>query len=295
MLADKATLEGVYEEFKALFEEQLQSQQTPFDISPFTTFVPCSTIQVTYNWLTELPGMRRWLGDRIVHGLKAETYSVENYPYEDTLGVDKRDIETDNLGIYRPKVQALAGAAKRHVFKLFAGVLEGNAVCADGQNLIDTDHPNDAGGTWSNKGTTALSFTTLDAALYSGAEVTDSDGYPAGIAYNVLMVPPRLRATAFQLCYSQGLPGSANNDVNYLQQDLGITVVVNPFLTDTNNWYLFDTTMPIKPVIHQERKAPTLDMDETNVFKNRMIQYGIDGDYALAPGLPHGLYGAIVT
>lgn len=292
MIVNEAALTALYTEFRALFEASMQGAVVPFDFSRFTMFVPTKTITVNYAWLGDLKPMRRWVGDRVAHTVKASNYSVDNVPYEDTLEIFIRDMEADNLGIYRPKVQLLAQEAKRHPLRLFAAVLENNDLCFDGQNLIDTDHPKDDGTTWSNKGTSALDATTFESAYTAGAEITDMNGDPIGVMYDTLMVPPRLRSAALKIVASERMPGGSNNDVNPNYQI--VDVVVNPYLKDTNNWYLIDSKLPVKPVIHQERKAVQYAEDNTDAFRKGVVYHGIDGDYAFAPGLPYGIFGAIV-
>lgn len=290
MIVNAASLTSLFTEFKALFDATFKGAPNPFDLKRFTMFVPTNTISVNYGWLGELPGMRRWIGDRQINELDAKQYSVSNVPYETTLGVAVRDIESDNLGVYRPRVQGLARVAAQHPFRLFAAALEDNPLCADGQNLIDTDHPKDDGTTWSNKSTTALSATSFDAAMVQGATVTDAKGDPAGIKYDVLMVPPALESTAIGIVGVQTLANGASNP-NYGR----VEIVVNPFLTDATNWYLFDTKVPYGPVIHQERKAATYAEDDSQKFSKGQVLHGVDGDYTMAAGLPFGLHGAIVA
>lgn len=300
MLVNKSSLEGVYKNFRAIYDAEMP-QIAAFDYAPFVMDIPSNTITESYNWLSGMPGMNEWIGDRLVRDLKAHNYDVSNTPYESTLAVKRRDIETDRLGIYLPQVKALAFEAKDHPARLFATMLDASdsTVCFDGQYLIDTDHPNDDGTTWSNKSTSALTYDTLKTNLIAMGKLTDGNSKRRGVRATVLMVPVDLEFTAYELCYSTNKPGSMNNDVNAARELFNLKVVVNPYLTDTNNWYLIDTTKPVKPAIFQHRKLGEFvaadDPSDTTVFMRNEFYYGIDGDYAMAAGFPHVIFGAIVT
>lgn len=60
-----------------------------------------------------------------------------------TVGVQRTDIEDDNLGVYTPLLAEMGYAAATHPDELVFGLL-GKGVttpCYDGQNFFDTDHP----------------------------------------------------------------------------------------------------------------------------------------------------------
>ena len=64
--------------------------------------VPSSTEANEYGWLEQLPRIREWLGDRVIHGIKASDYRLRNRPWELTIGVDRDKIEDDNVGVFTP-------------------------------------------------------------------------------------------------------------------------------------------------------------------------------------------------
>jgi len=297
MIVNKASLNGVFETFKAIFDDYLKTP-VAFDVTPFVMDVPATAASVNYNWLSGTPAMRKWLGDKVRKDVSAHAYTVTSDEYEATLSVKRRDVETDQLGLYKPAIQSLADEARQHKIRLFAELIEANPLCADGQNLIDSDHPLDDGTTYSNTSSTALSLTSLKAARLAHRSLVDAEGRPLAIMPNVLMVPVDLEDTAIQICYSAALPGSANNDVNPVRS-WGLDVVVNPFLTDANNWYLIDTTKAVKPVIYQHRVEPHIveqtGPDADGVFNRGEFAYSVEADYTMVAGLPQVIYGAIVT
>ena len=97
----------------------------------------------TYDWLGKFPQMREWVGKRVVKDMAESSYQITNKKYEATLGVDRADIEDDNLGLYATIAQSMGQEANdfldREVAKLLKNGFE--ATGYDGQNFFDDSHP----------------------------------------------------------------------------------------------------------------------------------------------------------
>ena len=103
-----------------------------------------STAKVeTYTWLNQIPGMKRWIDERRVKKLERDAYQLRNEKFEDTIAVEREDVEDDNVGTYSMAVKGLAEAAAEHPDELvFKALKEGfESPCYDGQNFFDDDHP----------------------------------------------------------------------------------------------------------------------------------------------------------
>jgi len=297
-IINAATLDGAFESLKGLFDATLQSAKDDFGftLDPFMDTMTGTGKSVTVNWFGDIPALRKWVGDRQVRNLRGKAYTITNVPWEDTVGVDVIDINTDQFGLIRPQVQRMAREVLRFKLRRFAVALEANGLCADGQNLMDDDHPKDDGTTWDNKGTAALTYDNLMTALKVGPAITDMNGDPAGISYDTLMVPVALMEEAYQYTQAVGKPGTANNDINIVNR-LGLKPVINPFLTDANNWYLLDSKAPVKPFLYTEAAGSNLGAlaeDRSQEFAKGQILYGVDGWAEVSPYFPYGLYGSIV-
>ncbi|AZB57253.1 head protein [Cereibacter sphaeroides] len=107
------------------------------------TLVPSSTASNTYGWLGDFPKLREWVGDRVVKDMKASGYSIENKLFEATLGVQRTQIEDDQYGHYAPIAKSMGQEAAQHPDRLVQAVIGAGdtALCFDGQNFFDTDHP----------------------------------------------------------------------------------------------------------------------------------------------------------
>lgn len=132
----RTTLHG---EFKTAF-----AAAVPVSLAKkIATVIMSSTASNTYAWLGSFPQMREWLGDRVVKDMKEAAYEIQNKKYEATLGVERTDIEDDNLGHYRAIAQSMGQEVvdfdDRQLAKLFKNGF--SSLCYDGQNFFDADHP----------------------------------------------------------------------------------------------------------------------------------------------------------
>lgn len=138
-----AILQTLQTGFKAKFQEGFKQMNEASAWKRVATLVPSSSRDETYGWLGKIPAMREWIGDRVIKDIASHGYNIINKDWETTVGVDRNDIEDDNLGVYAPLMMAMGQEAAqqpdRLVFKL---LLNGfTELCYDNQYFFDTDHP----------------------------------------------------------------------------------------------------------------------------------------------------------
>ena len=112
----------------------------------------------------------------------------------------------------------------------------------DGKELCATDHPLAMGGTFSNELSTAadLNETSLENALIDISQFVDERNMIIALRGMKLIVPPALKFIADRLMSSTQRPGTADNDVNAIN-NMGMLpdgVVGNHFLTDTDAFFI---------------------------------------------------------
>jgi len=287
MLVNKAAIAAVFLTLKTTFNNAFEA--TPAQWQKTAMLVPSGSSQNDYTWLSAFPKMRKWIGDKVLKSLEAFKYTVVNDDFEATVGVNRNDIEDDNLGIYAPQAQMAGYSAKQLPDEIVAD-LKNNAfasVCYDGQYFYDDDHPvGEAKVSVSNKGTVVLSGATqaLAVASYGVARTAimsfkDDDGRPLGLVPNVLEVPPALELQGKRLVAMEKLADDTPNPYFGTAE-----LVVNPRLTSTTAWFLHCTQMPVKPFVYQERKAPVFveqtDAQTDNVFMRKTFRFGAEARVA---------------
>jgi phage major head subunit gpT-like protein len=147
MLVNRDNLSRLYTGFRTAFNVGLGMAAPMW--SRLATPVPSTTKEEKYGWLGQVPGMREWIGDRLVQNLSASGYAIVNKKWEQTIGVDRDDIEDDSYGIYAPLFTKMGRAAGAHPDQLVFALLKSgfSTACYDSQYFFDTDHPVlDAGG-----------------------------------------------------------------------------------------------------------------------------------------------------
>lgn len=97
-----------------------------------------------YTWLTDFPGVREWIGERVVHQLAAGRFVIENRDFELTYAVKRNDIQDDNLNTYAKPFESMGYEVAMHPDSIVFELLEKGPTtpCYDGQNFFDTDHAN---------------------------------------------------------------------------------------------------------------------------------------------------------
>lgn len=131
----------------------------------------------------------------------------------------------------------------------------------------------------SNKSTKKLAVTSLAAAQagYGAARAAmrnfkDNEGENLRIQPGLLVVPPALEDAANYLMTADRFPDNTPNTYKGTAK-----VLVWPGLATDTEWYLFDVSKPVKPIVYQERKKPVFveqtDMDSDQVFLNKKFKF----------------------
>ena len=153
---------------------------------------------------------------------------------------------------------------------------------ADGVALLSAAHPYspaNTGNTQANEGTLALTIDNLDTTRQAMRSFVDDSGLMLGVNPDMLLVPPELERTATQLVSERAIyePGSAQYDLNIFSGRF--RPVVWDRLTDSNAWFLIDSTLMKQHLIWQWRIRPEFaqadDFDGLTAKYRGYMRYGI--------------------
>lgn len=141
MIVNRANLDALRVGFRTAFQGGLGQAAPQYE--RIATVVPSSVREEKYGWLGRIPNVREWIGSRVVQNLQEHDYAIKNKSWELTIGVDRDDIEDDNLGIYTPMFTEMGMSTGSHADTLVFGLLKAGftTACYDGQYFFDTDHP----------------------------------------------------------------------------------------------------------------------------------------------------------
>jgi phage major head subunit gpT-like protein len=141
MLITPTSLTALYTGFKLSFQGGFG--RAPSQYQQVAMTVPSTTAEETYAWMRDLPGIREWIGDRVVHNVSASGYTVRNKRWELTIGVDRDRIDDDQYGVFAPMFDNMGQLTGEHPNRLVFPLLNAgfSSIAADGQYFFDSDHP----------------------------------------------------------------------------------------------------------------------------------------------------------
>jgi phage major head subunit gpT-like protein len=277
MVITPSNLDALFISFSSNFAEAYFSEPTPL-LDAIGSKIPSSTRDQRYPFVQSLSGaMRNWnTGERNILNVVVDGFVVTNAKWENTLSIDRTDIEDDQYGVYSSMlIPNLARHAKLLPDQQIAAAITANATCYDGQAFFATTHPvdpsNASSATQSNllTGVGGFSGTGLAQAQAAMMNLLGPDGLPMGNYGDTILVPPSLKFQADIIANSTFFPEIKNG----VSAVFGSTanpwkgqynVVCSPWLPDTGNpatavWYLLDCRYSnLRPFFWQEREAPQL-------------------------------------
>ncbi len=214
------------------------------------------------------------------------SYKVTYTPkkYERGVNFTWEMLVNDDLGAFRNIGRELGLAAQNTINDFVIGFIRDNGTIYDGKALFHADH--------GNLGVAELSEASLSAAVTAMREQKSEKDNPLNIEPGYLLVPPELEFTAKKLVNSALVPGSDYNDINVLQGM--VEVLVEPLLTDANNWFLIAKPSSIQTLeigFLGGRETPEIlvkeDFERDVIwYKGRIVFGGAVLDY-------RGFYGAL--
>lgn len=192
--------------------------------------------------------------------------------------VERKLWDDDRKGNIRQRARSLGNSfgttIATHQTSVFNNAFSSSFVGGDAVSLCNASHPNradDAATTFANRGTSALSYSSVVSTIQAGKRWNDDRGNPLPTILNVLYVPIELEATAYEITQALNKPGTADNDANFLGSQ-GLITVVDPYLTDANNWFLMNASAAREHLIWFWRIRPGLTLDPASDF-NLVARY----------------------
>lgn len=138
---NSASLAALNLAFTTAFNTTLFGGETTYNRIAMT--VNSTTRTQSYPKLSEIPGMREWIGDRVINRFQIDGFQITNRKFENTIAVSVDDINDDQVGMYAALASDFGQTARELPDDLVWEKLEEGFAEThyDGQFFFDTDHP----------------------------------------------------------------------------------------------------------------------------------------------------------
>lgn len=288
-MIDRAKIEAAFVVFSTIFDMKLKN--TPVIYPQIATVIPGVSERVEFKWLSSVPVMRKWVGDRTLQRLRAETVALTTDWWANGLEVDVDDLNNEaKFGMIALRIRSIAQACARRMddqvvqyyVNGFAATL---GVTYDGQFLLDTDHTAAGNGTGvqqSNLQTGPVTSANFNAAIQKGMLFVDDEGEPIGVHFPTMLAGPQQQLTVRQLFKQAYLASGATNI------DFGMAnPIISPRITGTP-WFLIteDELKSILLGIEVEPQFAAADNPQAfEMFTRRNALYGSHVKFGVAYGM----------
>ena len=281
--------------------------------SKIATVYNVGTEQWVSGWIGMLRVYREWLGPRKTQQPAPQTYLVPIKNWELTEEIDEFKLADDQMGIYMPTVSFMGIQAKklwdyktRDLLQNQGSMTGGFQNGTDGLTYFNTAHLvnvyDSTLGTYCNdyRGGVSVSGTTVGGGFSTNGFNTvwedhaarkSESGENLGIVPDLSMGPLQLKAAMSTVLQAQfysppqmgGLgSGTGANAAMVGNMDNPLKgwtdLFTNPDLTNANDWYMWTTKAPIKPISMLLRLAPDfiprVTPNDAIVFNEHKILYG---------------------
>ena len=238
-----------------------------------------------------MPVVKEWVGDKTIGALTDYSYTLANKDYYTGIGIDRNEIEDDQMGIIVPRIQMMVQRIRAYHGKLIANlIINGTSGLAYDASAFFASRtaPND--NLLDGTGTTIAQIQAdIYAARAAMLKFQTDQGEVLGLEMDTIVCPPEIEGKMIEAVYTQsGVTASSTaantkNPINTWIKD----VIVLPNASDANDWYGFCTSYPLKPMFYQKRKSPVPVLDDTQVKRNRTLEYSAEMRGAAGYGMFH--------
>lgn len=173
-----------------------------------------------------------------------KTYTISKYAK--AIGISDEMIQDDRYDMISKMVKSLARSSRETQLVVAMNIFNnafGSEQSWDGVSILSASHPTEVGNQSNLISASDLTYSSLATAEQLFRKFQDNRGKQLLLRPRILLVSENDRQNALEIVQSPYKAGTANNNVNALGADGGLTVVSSPYLTDTNAWFLLSDPM----------------------------------------------------
>ena len=198
--------------------------------------------------------------------------------YASGLAIERKLWDDNRTGTIRRLAQnkgyQFGMTIANHMSSVLNNAFSSSYVGGDAVSLCNDSHPvnvQNSSTVFDNKGTTAFSYAAIKATIQAGKDMNDDRGNPFPVIYDTIYVPTALEMQAYEYVDASGKPGTADNDANALNRR-SLNVIVDPYLTDANNWFMIDSQLAPMHLLWYWRVRPEVAMHPASEY-DLVIKY----------------------
>jgi len=250
-------------------------------VSDIGTVIPSNGSSEDYRWLQEMPEFEQWIGDLKADDLKDYKFTITNEPFVAAVGVHEDEIADDKDDLILSRIRGGAGGEKRKWGKmLHTLLLNGTTGLAYDSVAFFSDATGDrlndnllAGTISAATPTVAQVLADVDTVVQAMGGFKNSRGDIIGIVPDTFVVSMKVASTFRRALLSPTDASNSNSAVNNPFQGMGFKIVVDPGLTDANDFYALATRYAVGALVKQTRSAVETRLDETGRNKNGRLTF----------------------
>lgn len=290
--------------WRAAFDE-LYTTRPPGVWQLLTEEIETDTKQNYISVLETNPVMRKWVGEKEFQTIFASQLMAEIEKYEKSFEIDRLDLTAaDRFGQIARAIRLFMTSNNNDLDKFVFEKLIANPTAYDGVALASASHPRGpAGAVQSNTSTTALSFAQHDAVKQVGSTLRDENGESFNIAYDTLIVGPKLMKLGKEITQSServaGLAADGTIDGGTRVAAAAIPNVFaggdmqlvewNRLVGAYDDYYIYlDSKRGVKPIhLFMFRKPEAVEQtrpDDEQRFLRDKYRYSVESDFVPAAG-----------
>jgi phage major head subunit gpT-like protein len=258
--------------FHTQYAEMMKQPYLMALMSLFMT-TPSTSASEDYAWLGDVPGVKEWIGDKSLKGLKDYEYTIKNKDWYTGFAIDRNEMEDEKIQAIMPRVDMVAQTVAMWPPELIIELIKNgdSNLAYDGSAFFaNRTAPNDNLLTGTGI-TLAQVKADINSARKAMMKFTSDQGRVMGLKMDTIVCPPDLEQVMLEAVKATGNETTYNPVSSWIKE-----VIVVPELTDANDWYGVASGFPLKPFIFQDRKGVGTVIDDTQVKRNRKIDYSAE-------------------
>ena len=264
------------------------------ELAALGTVVTSDGAEEDYRWLGDLPEFDELVGDLNLDDLGEYSYTIRNKDFAAAVKIKKNELEDDKMDIILPRVRGLPAGENRKWGKLIHELIingttktayDGVAFFSDASGARLND--NLLAGTIS-AATPTLAQVAADVKTVrrAGLKFKNTRGEVIGVVFDTFIVPPELEILFRQLMTSASDPTGSNPGTVNPYKGIIKNVIVDPGLTDTNDFYALASGYSVGAFVRQKRREVETALDTTEINKNGTCFFKADFRGNVGYGLP---------